>query len=48
MVPRYVEYIAELPKTPTAKVRKQALRDAGVTPGTYDRTTDPAAPPRKK
>ncbi|WP_213957803.1 AMP-binding protein [Variovorax sp. dw_954] len=48
MVPRYVEYIAELPKTPTAKVRKQVLREAGVTAGTYDRTSDPAAPARKK
>ena len=47
MVPRYVEFLAELPKTPTAKIRKQALRERGVTPGTYDRATDPAAPRRR-
>jgi crotonobetaine/carnitine-CoA ligase len=48
MVPRYVEFMAELPKTPTAKIRKQALRDLGVNARTYDRTSDPAAPKRKK
>jgi crotonobetaine/carnitine-CoA ligase len=36
-VPRYVEFLAELPKTPTAKVRKDVLRAAGVTESTYDR-----------
>jgi crotonobetaine/carnitine-CoA ligase len=36
-VPRYVEILPELPKTPTAKVRKSELRDAGVTPLTNDR-----------
>ena len=36
-VPRYVEIVPELPKTPTAKVRKSELREAGVTPGTADR-----------
>lgn len=48
MVPRYVEFLLELPKTPTAKIRKQVLRDAGVNAATYDRTTDPAAPKRKR
>ncbi|CAN7727135.1 AMP-binding protein [Variovorax sp. LjRoot84] len=48
MVPRYVEFMVELPKTPTAKIRKQALRDLGVNAQTYDRTSDPAAPKRKK
>lgn len=38
MVPRYVEFMAELPKTPTAKIRKQQLREQGVTTATYDRT----------
>jgi len=47
MVPRYVDFMAELPKTPTAKIRKQVLRDAGVGPRTYDRSADPAAPKRK-
>ena len=37
MVPRYVEFMAQMPKTPTEKIRKQALRDLGVTPTTYDR-----------
>ena len=37
MVPRYVEVAAELPKTPTEKVRKSVLRDAGVTAATWDR-----------
>jgi crotonobetaine/carnitine-CoA ligase len=36
-VPRYVEILPELPKTPTAKVRKNELREAGVTPSTSDR-----------
>lgn len=48
MVPRYVEFMAELPKTPTAKIRKQQLRETGVNAQTYDRTADPAAPPRKR
>jgi crotonobetaine/carnitine-CoA ligase len=48
MVPRYVEFMAELPKTPTAKVRKQQLRETGLNAQTYDRTADPAAPPRKR
>src|SRR5439155_16516808 len=37
IVPRYVDLMEELPKTPTAKVRKQALRERGVTPGCPDR-----------
>ncbi len=45
MVPRYVEFIDAMPKTPTEKIRKQALRDLGVTPATYDRE---AAGPRKR
>ena len=36
-VPRYVEILPELPKTPTAKVLKNELREAGITPGTHDR-----------
>lgn len=48
MVPRYVEFMAELPKTPTAKIRKQQLRETGLNARTYDRTADPAAPPRKR
>jgi crotonobetaine/carnitine-CoA ligase len=36
-VPRYVEFVAELPKTPTAKVQKAKLRQSGLTPATWDR-----------
>jgi crotonobetaine/carnitine-CoA ligase len=35
-VPRYVEFLAALPKTPTAKVQKVALRQSGVA-GVWDR-----------
>ena len=37
MIPRYVRVVEQLPKTPTEKVRKAELRDAGVTAGTWDR-----------
>ncbi len=37
MVPRYVEYLDALPRTPTNKVRKAEMRAAGVTPFTWDR-----------
>ncbi len=37
MVPRYVEVIAELPKTPTGKIQKFPLREKGLTSGTWDR-----------
>ncbi|PJK27498.1 AMP-binding protein [Minwuia thermotolerans] len=37
MVPRYVRVVAELPKTPTAKVQKAELRKEGVTDDTWDR-----------
>ncbi len=37
MVPRYVEVVNEIPKTPTEKMRKEELRKAGITPGTWDR-----------
>ena len=37
MVPRYVEFIDALPKTPTEKVEKYKLRNEGVTPATWDR-----------
>jgi crotonobetaine/carnitine-CoA ligase len=35
-VPRYVEFLDELPRTQTAKVLKADLRAAGVRPTTYD------------
>lgn len=37
MVPRYVELVAELPKTPTQKVHKHVLRDSGITGEVWDR-----------
>lgn len=49
MVPRYVRILDALPKTPTERVQKYALRAAGVTADTYDRQSDPsvAEAPRK-
>lgn len=37
MVPRYVEFVAELPKTDTGKVRKQILREASHNERTVER-----------
>ncbi len=36
-VPRYLEFVAELPKTPNLKVQKEKLRGAGLNPATWDR-----------
>jgi crotonobetaine/carnitine-CoA ligase len=36
-VPRYIEFVAELPYTPTNKVQKYKLRERGVTPQSWDR-----------
>ena len=38
-VPRFVEVVADLDKTPSGKVRKQGLRDTGITATTWDRET---------
>lgn len=38
MVPRYFDQLAELPRTPTEKVRKKALRERGIGPQTWDRS----------
>jgi crotonobetaine/carnitine-CoA ligase len=37
MIPRYLRFMDELPKTPTQKVQKNLLRAAGVTSDTWDR-----------
>ena len=37
MVPRYVEFAAELPKTPTQKIHKHVLRQSGVDSEVWDR-----------
>lgn len=36
-VPRYVEFMQQLPKTPTERTQKYLLKQAGVTPNTWDR-----------
>ena len=35
-VPRYVEFVEDLPRTPTGRGQKFKLRERGVTPGTWD------------
>lgn len=37
MVPRFVEFVDGLPKTPNGKIAKYELRSRGVTPRTWDR-----------
>ena len=37
MVPRFIEFRADLPRTPTQKVRKVVLREDGITAATWDR-----------
>ena len=37
MVPRYIEYVQELPKTPTHKIQKYKLREIGLTGREWDR-----------
>jgi crotonobetaine/carnitine-CoA ligase len=37
MVPRYIEIIDELPRTPTNKVKKKQLSQRGIQPSTWDR-----------
>jgi len=36
-VPRYIEFIDEIPKTPSAKIQKNKLRDRGLSAATWDR-----------
>ncbi|MFH0730398.1 MAG: AMP-binding protein [Pseudomonadota bacterium] len=36
-VPRYIEFIEELPKTPTNKIEKYRLREVGLQQNTWDR-----------
>jgi crotonobetaine/carnitine-CoA ligase len=40
MVPRYVDIVESLPRTPTEKVQKALLRDRGVTAATWDRAAN--------
>jgi crotonobetaine/carnitine-CoA ligase len=36
MIPRYIEFLPELPKTGSMKVEKYRLREQGITPATWD------------
>ena len=36
-VPRYLQFVSELDKTASGKIRKQALRDEGVSDEVWDR-----------
>lgn len=42
MLPRYIEVIDHLPRTPTGKVKKAELRAAAAGPGCWDRGSDRA------
>lgn len=37
MVPRYIEIVDDLPRTPTSKISKAALVERGITASTFDR-----------
>jgi crotonobetaine/carnitine-CoA ligase len=37
MVPRFIRFVDVLPKTPTERVQKVKLREAGITEDTWDR-----------
>jgi crotonobetaine/carnitine-CoA ligase len=41
MIPRYVEFVDALPKTPTDRIQKGALRAEGITHRTWDRDQAP-------
>ncbi|HVQ77187.1 MAG TPA: AMP-binding protein, partial [Candidatus Binatia bacterium] len=45
-VPRFLEFVPALEKTATGKIRKQDLRNAGVTPATWDREATGFVVPR--
>jgi crotonobetaine/carnitine-CoA ligase len=40
MIPRYIELVAELPKTPSLRIQKFVLRELGVTAATWDCEAD--------
>ena len=37
MVPRYIDVVEAIPKTPTGKIQKYTLRERGITDSTWDR-----------
>jgi carnitine-CoA ligase len=45
-VPRYLEFVRELPTTENGKVQKYKLRERGVTERTWDREASPDGPKR--
>lgn len=48
MIPRYVRVVDSLPRTPTAKIEKVKLREAGITADTWDRDKAGIAVKREK
>jgi crotonobetaine/carnitine-CoA ligase len=40
-LPRFVEFMDELPRTESHKLKKADLRESGITPATWDRTKAP-------
>ena len=36
-LPRFIEFVSDIERTPTGKIRKQSIRDTGVTANTWDR-----------
>jgi crotonobetaine/carnitine-CoA ligase len=46
MIPRYVEFVDELPQTETNRVKKAVLREQGVGPATWDREAAGIALPK--
>lgn len=45
-VPRFIEFVPEIERTASGKIRKQALRDIGVTTQTWDREREGYVVPR--
>ena len=39
-MPRYIEVIDEIPRTPNQEVKKADLRERGITPETWDREAE--------
>ncbi len=46
-IPRYLEFVDELPMTENGKVKKYLLRERGTGPATWDRETSAPAPVRQ-
>jgi crotonobetaine/carnitine-CoA ligase len=48
MVPRYIRFMDDFPRTPTQRVQKHILRSDGITPDTWDRETSGIKVKREK